>query len=217
MIKNPDYISKFWEKKILMWETLRYSNWLILYPLSWTVRSRLNRSFNIIKKRVEPSWSVLELGCGSGVLAKKIYKLFASYQGVDIAKNAIESAKIKIDSPNVNFIASNVLDITYEEYNLTIFLGLTDWLDESQMLKLFNKINSPNILFSYTETRAVSKINPYWYYRKFMDRDIGENSYKARTYTHDFICNLLQSRGYTLNIIESSTLFNPGAIVWAKK
>ena len=207
----------YWEGKILEWERLRYSKWLYFYPLSWTVRSRLNSAIVNIKKRVQKDWSVLELGCGSGILAANICDDVRDYLGIDIASNAILLAQKKINKEHVKFVAADVLNVSFEQRDIVIFLGLTDWLEAEQLRDLFSKICSENIFFSYTETKAVSCWNPYYYYRKIMDRKSLSYSYKARNYSEDEIKNLLKDFGYSYETVKSATLINPGVLVWAKK
>jgi SAM-dependent methyltransferase len=170
-----------------------------------------------ITKKAQPSWSVLELGCGSGILAEKIYKLLRHYEGVDIALNAIELAKKKITSPNVHFIAHDVLNIPIKKYDLIIFIGLIDWLSEKNILLLFEKIDSPFILFSFTESGYVNKLNPYWYYRKHFDSSAGDGSIKARSFTLSFFDSVLVNKGYTYEVIQSPSILNPCCLIWAKK
>lgn len=215
--KNLKYISSFWEKKILKWETLRYSKWFYLHPFSWTVRSRLNKTISTIVARGLPSWSVLELGCGSGVLASQISRNFKKYTGVDIASNAICVANEKNKLQHVNFYSQDVISYPFDNDELVIFLGLTDWLEDDDLIKLFDKIKSPNIFFSYTETRVVSRLNPYWHYRKIIDSKTKDENYKARSYNFQFIAQILKDRNYSVEIIQPASIFNPGVLIWAKK
>ncbi len=214
---NFNFARIFWEKKILKWEMLRYSKWLIIYPLSWTIRKRLYLSIKTIKERSQKKCSVLELGCGSGVLAEGIYPFINSYIGIDIAQNAIDHAKEKMNYPNFNFKVADVTNYTFEQCELTIFLGLTDWLNLSEIEKIFSSIDSPTILFSFTEKRIVSKLNPYYYYRKIIDRHSSKNEYIAKTYSFDEINFFLKKSSYSAEVISSSSFFDPGVLIWAKK
>ncbi len=209
---------RYWENKILKWERLRYSKWFVLYPLSWTIRKRLLSSAKIINSRIQSHWSVLELGCGSGYLARRIANRIKNYTGVDIAHNAIELAKKKNQTSNVHFIATDVSRYVYDRADLTIFLGLTDWLSPEELKKLLSQLQSEHIFFSYTESRAVSIWSPYRYYRQFIDKnEAGKTQYKARTYTEDEIKTLLKESGYSFEPIKTASLFDPGALIWAKK
>src|SRR5665213_1122806 len=205
---------EFWERKILNWETLRYSQWLALYPLSWSVRARLARAYKIILQRVPPTWSVLELGCGSGVLAAKLRNHCQTYHGIDIAQNAVARARLR--APRFSFTAADVFTIPLQSAELTLFLGLTDWVDEGKLPSLFAKLQSPQILFSYTRTSAWSW-NPYRLYRLFMDKPTKAGALRARTYTETEVIDALTASGFSFEPLTRPSLLNPGVLVWARK
>ena len=213
----PNIPATYWEEKILHWERLRYSKWFFFYPISWTVRNRLYSSIDIIKNRVHKNWSVLELGCGSGILASYICDDVGDYTGIDIARNAISFAKRKIMKPNIKFIAGDVLKENFDKKDIVLFLGLTDWLEPEQLRDLLLKINSDHLFFSYTDNQIVSRWSPYYYYRKIMDRKAKKYFYKARCYSEIEIVNLLGEFGYFYEVVKPASLINPGVLVWAKK
>jgi SAM-dependent methyltransferase len=200
---------EFWERKILRWERRRYSHWLALYPLSWSVRARLRRAHRLILQRVPRDWSVLELGCGSGLLAERLQSHVSRYQGVDIARNAIAKARERV--PQFSFTSADVLTLSLPNADLTVFLGLTDWLDQNRLPALFGRIQSPQILFSYTES---SRWNPYRLYRALMDKP---GALRAMSYSEAEIRAALSNAGYAMEKIVAPTLFNPGAMVWARR
>lgn len=209
-------IKDYWERKILKWERLRYSKWLLAYPLSWTVRWRMHRALEIIKMKNIQGVRILELGCGSGILAQRLEPRFVHYVGVDIASCAISKAR-SLNLRNAQFIASDVFDSPLEGFDLTVFLGLTDWMEERSMRELFKKIQSPEILFSYTEKRVVSRWNPYWYYRHFVDGKQKEQQIAANNYEFSMIESILNKSGFKISHVEHATIFNPGVLVWASK
>lgn len=216
-MKNSKTALNFWENKIINWEKSRYSNWLILYPLSWTIRLRMRKATAVIKAFPMAKYSVVELGCGSGYLAERIADHVANYVGIDIAHVAIESAKIRIKKNNISFRAQDVADVDLLECDLIVFLGLTDWLESPELKKLFLKFKAQNLLFTYTESRVVSRLNPYRYYRLLIDRKSQIDSYKARSYSEHEIRKLLDDCGYSFNLINKASLLDPGAMVLAKK
>lgn len=207
----------YWERKILNWEKARYSKWLWFYPLSWTVRNRLHSAIDILKSKADKKWRVIELGCGSGILATNVHHLFASYTGVDIAANAISVAQHRINNEKVLFLAADVQQMDFENYDLSIFLGLTDWLEKDQLKQLFARLNTKFMLFSYTEKEVVSEWNPYFYYRKIMDRKSMDYSYKARSYSRAEITEMIEKAGYKMKVLKSASMVNPGVLIWAEK
>lgn len=207
----------YWERKILNWEKARYSKWLWFYPLSWTVRNRLHSAIEILKRRGKRDWKVIELGCGSGILASQVHHLFSSYTGVDIAANAVSVAQQRIHNGHVQFLAADVQQMEFEKYDLALFLGLTDWLEKDQLQELFARLNSRYMLFSYTEKEIVSEWNPYYYYRKIMDRKSMDYSYKARSYSRAEIAEMVDKAGYKMTVLKPASMINPGVLIWAEK
>jgi len=210
----------FWERKILKWEQWRYSKWLVFYPFSWTIRRRLITSSNIILAKPTSDWTILELGCGSGYLARRIGKKCKAYLGIDIAPNAVELAKNKNKISHVTFETGDVSTIEFGEYDLVVFLGLTDWLTLDELKNLLKKLKTKNICFSFTESKAVSRYSPYRFYRHFIDKKFQgdkQSSYKARTYTIQEIDKLLNAANYKGEYLKTASFFDPGALVWAKR
>lgn len=205
---------KFWEDKILGWEASRYSSLLALYPPSWPVRKRLNASARAILERMPGDAAILELGCGSGYLAEKLAGKFSSFTGVDLASNAIDAAKRRVGKPGFTFHAADVTEWSAFSCDLTVFLGLTDWLDPRGMRSLFARISSRKVLFSYTQ---VSELNPYKLYRWMMDPDKRTENYGARNYTEAEIAALLRENGFSFEFLVRPSFFNPGALVWAER
>jgi SAM-dependent methyltransferase len=200
----------YWERKILRWERARYSPWLGFYPLSWSIRARLAMAARTIRQRASPNWRILELGCGSGHLAADICAAFPRYSGIDIAANAVAVARRRV--PQVRFEAGDVLTAELPEADLTIFLGLTDWLQPQELVNVVRRLKSKYILFSYTNPAAW---NPYRLYRLVMDKP-GLSS-KARTFTDAEIQNVLNDAGYDGLRLSRAGFANPGAMIWAQR
>jgi len=208
----PDTISvkEYWENRILGWEESRYGQ--ALNPFSWTVRSRLRRASAILRERCIPGCSVLELGCGSGILAVELENTGCTYIGFDVAANAIERARERKLPAGFQFHAGDVTEVNLPWADVTVFLGLSDWLSPDQLSALFSRVRSPRILFSYTGRFAW---NPYGLYRRL--KDAGPNSRHARTYERSEIEAILSAAGFSMETVVPPAPHNPGSLVWAKK
>jgi SAM-dependent methyltransferase len=171
----------------------------------------MNKAESALIERLPSQSSILELGCGSGILAQRLLQRFRTYCGVDIAENAIQEAENRCAFAGARavFVTADVTDTELPRADVTVFLGLTDWLTEAQLAKLFLALSSPVLLFSYSE--AVP-----WYtaYRRFKDRD---GHYGARTFTFERMQDLARPAGYQLELFSKAQLLNPGALVWASK
>jgi cyclopropane fatty-acyl-phospholipid synthase-like methyltransferase len=210
----PDTPKIFWNEKILGWEEARYSAQNILNPFSWTVRKRLIQAAEIIYQRLEQGRSVVELGCGSGLLAEKLVGHCGDYFGVDIAEAAIAKATARGLPAEFRFFADDVAQMALPWSDLTVFLGLTDWLSPQQFHALLEKVKSREILFSYTEAYSWS---PYRLYRNWIDGKSTEGHRRARSYSMHEMSSMLSVHDFTMEILVKATPLNPGALIWARR
>lgn len=87
--------------------------------------------------------NVLEIGCGTGLLTKQITErvLYNNYTAIDIVKEC--EPYIKSINENINFITSDIEDITLEnQYDLIISNAVFQWLSD---FKKFSKNIQKNI------------------------------------------------------------------------
>jgi cyclopropane fatty-acyl-phospholipid synthase-like methyltransferase len=80
---------------------------------------------NQIIKNIKTNKTILELGCGNGVILKKILKKkkIKSYLGTDFVKELIDNCKFKFNSKNIKF---KTLDMTL--INKTTFTEKYDYI-----------------------------------------------------------------------------------------
>lgn len=67
--------------------------------------------------------SVLDIGCGQGILVHHLpLDRIESYQGIDIAPSAINSARERFHNPKIQFEVADVLDFhTLDSFKLMVF------------------------------------------------------------------------------------------------
>ena len=83
--------------------------------------------------------SILDLGCGTGDLAKKISDLGASVTGVDQSENMITSARNKY--PNIQFFVQDALRLDYKQEFDAVFSNATlHWVKppKQALMGIFN-------------------------------------------------------------------------------
>ena len=75
----------------------------------------------VIKKYIKPDMFVLDLGCGDGRLINKLSKYAVGVEGFDINISYLNWAKKQY--PNVKFIAGNMINYNFEEYDCIVSFG----------------------------------------------------------------------------------------------
>ncbi len=171
---------QYWENKILPWERARYLG--IPSPASLTLRRRLRISEALVRELLPAAGTILELGCGSGLLAERLRGHFSRYVGMDFAENAVKEARGR-NLPNAEFQHGDVASLELPSADLVIFLGLVDWLNDEELSRLFQALRGRRLLFSYTEPPSV--FSPYHWYRAVYDRLKGAGVYRARCFREE--------------------------------
>ncbi len=145
----PTDPKSFWNGKILGWEECRYGSpdvaptpfERLAARLSGSLRSRLDRAVALVTPHL-PGRRVVELGCGSGLLAERLMAAgAASYHGFDIAEVAVDKARARFaGSPygtSVCFDVAGVGELPPQGDALVLSLGLFDWLTPAEIDRVF--------------------------------------------------------------------------------
>jgi len=160
-VANP---KTFWEHKILDWEVSRYANnATILGQLAGISSSSVRYRMQFARANVEAvaaSRRVIELGCGSGLLAAEIMRAGAtSYLGVDISENALVRARERVEEEgvegDVRFLNSPISRLESLEADLVFSLGLLDWLSDQEIEQVFALGRGADFFHSFSERRSV--------------------------------------------------------------
>lgn len=204
---------QFWEKKINDWEEGRYQTSnrefkgtmeAIADRSSSSLRFRVSKAGDIISKVVAGK-HVVELGCGRGLLARKLIKCGAkSYTGIDFAEAAILSAN-KINENDVKsklaqFIQADVFNLPNIKADIVFSLGLLDWLNDSEMNELFSWQTESDHFHAIAEKRisASRLLHKAYCYIAYGYRT---NGYVPRYFSveqmHGFMSILSKSERYT--------------------
>lgn len=155
----------FWEGKILDWEGGRYGVddrprgllERLADRASDSLRFRLESTAELLAPFVGGR-RVVDLGCGSGLLAPKLLAAGAAgYLGYDIADSAIALARTRADfegwSARARFERASLADLAALDGDLIVSLGLTDWLDDAELERLFELGGEAEFLHAYSEAR----------------------------------------------------------------
>lgn len=157
---------QFWEDKILSWERGRYTPRQagkvslmerIADASSVSLRYRIRISVELLKPHLAGK-SVLEVGCGSGIIAKDLIDAGASsYHGIDIAKSAIEAAEVRKREQGwddrITFAVDTVRSMPKVTHDIVLSLGVLDWLTDEELAVLFEQQGKADYLHAIAEKR----------------------------------------------------------------
>jgi SAM-dependent methyltransferase len=132
---------------------------------------------------------VVELGCGSGLLAAKLIECgAASYLGIDIAETAIRKAREKHAGreERIRFEVGGVADLRPLAADLVISLGLFDWLRDEEIANVFAKSGTADFLHAIAERLPGIQ---QWLHRSYVQLAYGyrTDTYRPRYFTCDHI------------------------------
>lgn len=159
------HVRGFWEGKILDWERGRYSAKggsggpleRLADRASDSLRFRMESAAELLAPFVKGR-RVIDLGCGTGLLAPSLLAAGAvHYAGYDIAESAIELARARADkegwADRATFERASLADLERLDGDVVISLGLTDWLTDPELERLFVLGGPAEFLHATSEAR----------------------------------------------------------------
>jgi SAM-dependent methyltransferase len=159
-------VRTFWERKILGWEGGRYREGVgepgLLNRLAdWSsdsLRFRVQIAGELLAPHVAGR-RVVDLGCGSGLLAPALVAAGAAHvHGVDIAEAAIERARARAAEAGIadrtSFERASIDELGPLHADVVVSLGLTDWLDDAGLDRMFALSGGADFLHAISERRA---------------------------------------------------------------
>jgi SAM-dependent methyltransferase len=188
---------QFWEARLANWEQGRYGRperplglveW-IANRSSMSLRHRIAITPELLKPFLADR-HVVELGCGSGLLAGRLVEYGAvSYLGVDIAESAIRAARTSYGdrNPRIRFHVGAVADLPEIPADLVVSLGLFDWLTDRDIAEVFRKSGPADFLHAIAERRpGIQQL----LHRSYVRLAYGRDSYRPRYFTCEQVKSL---------------------------
>ena len=198
---------QFWEEKILKWEDGRYRQSkapsLIeeaANQISGSLRFRLKVAVCILAPRIAGK-KVVELGCGSALLAKELLDLgAASYTGYDFANAAIKRGSERLAAAGLDDRArlevAEVGNLKALDADVVFSLGLFDWLSLAEIDHVFACSGGAQFLHAIAEKRVSL---PQWIHRAYVHFAYGHftGAYRPKYFTVDEIAEIASGHGIT--------------------
>ena len=153
---SADFKKVFWNQKILSWENHKYKNVPQWLDVNKSVKRRLNLAVSVLRQMPQET-SLLELGCGSGLLWERTISLpIKNYKAMDFSETAIKAFQNKIQNiksgQNISLSCEDCLKNIYPA-DIVISLGLLDWLSIEEIKKIAKHYKDKWFLHSFSEKR----------------------------------------------------------------
>ncbi len=114
---------------------------------------RLKFILNSLKENVQEGATVLDVGCGNGIITRSMGRAGFKVNGIDVSAKAIEKAKSSNDLPNVNFevVSAEELAISLSKYDAILCSEVLEHLNEPEgLLKVLHQSLKENGLLIVT-------------------------------------------------------------------
>lgn len=191
---------EYWNQRILRWEKSRYGILAPLNPFSFAVWNRQRLALaEITRWHTDISRaSILDLGCGSGLLGARLRPRFpAAYRGVDFSERSIQAARQRKMDPRLSAAffcedLSRSFQALNGDFSLAVALGLIDWLPDPAIEAILSRLSSPHLILSYSEMRSSGMHSAFSLYHRWQK---SERSY-PRLFASEGIHRLLGQHGY---------------------
>ncbi|MFH0868013.1 MAG: class I SAM-dependent methyltransferase [Candidatus Woesearchaeota archaeon] len=155
---------------------MRYSKIARFYDIisySWTF-GRIKEIRNKIAELVPNGSKVLELGCGTGDLSKRIYKKVNCYLGLDSSDKMISLARKENSGHNINFQKEDIFNFNkFQNYDIIIASVFFCALPIKSLKILIKKLSedfSGRVILYEEHTPNNTLIGTLWKYSRYSSR-----------------------------------------------
>ena len=146
-------VKNFFDDNALMWQELYLGDYAGKGPsiIDVVLRDRKDYAIDFLAHHLPPSSSILDVGCGTGVIALELLRMGYGVHGVDISSEMIHLAEKAIvssgaDSRRCSFSVSNIseLELTANSFDAVLALGFIEYQENPiEMLSIFRMLLRP--------------------------------------------------------------------------
>lgn len=189
----------YWDRRIVGWDSSSYDRERprgLMGRLRSSVDARMQIALRILAPHAEGK-TLLDLGCGCGRFAIAVVKHLGavSARGIDISPEAIrragELAREAGVADRVSFEVGTVEREAFPEADITVGLGLLDWLDDAQTEALMRALAGRRVMLSYSEQdSSLSEIVHRFYLIHWLRLFGGQ--VRARHHTRAMILDMME-------------------------
>ena len=86
---------------------------------------RWKRRVKMLSENIKPNHTVLEVGCGTGLLTKEVAKIGATIFSLDISQDLLNIARKNVVNKKVTFLCSNAYDLGFADESLDYIIGMS--------------------------------------------------------------------------------------------
>lgn len=183
---------------------------------NYSFRIRRERVVELLDPILRQGMRVLDVGCGTGIMAPIVLSKKTHYQGVDLSRNMILEAKkrhfgTQTSEASVAFTVADVEGMPFPDahYDVLLALGLLEYFEDPQrvvdeIVRVVKPggsiiVSVPNVLcVDAVASALVSPIltTPMSYIRRLRGRDTQETKYSNHKYYPANLDRLFLSRGF---------------------
>ena len=170
-------IRKYWNNWILEWEKISYEG-----RRPQGIVERLASRFRSVKQRMDNALTILsplvrgrtilDLGCGSGIFDRFLIHAGAvDVWGIDFSNSAIERAKERAAELKINdkchYECAAITEANFPRTDITVALGLLDYLAPNEVIAVFRKTESQYYLMSFLQRKLSISMVLHSFYTRY--------------------------------------------------
>jgi ubiquinone/menaquinone biosynthesis C-methylase UbiE len=192
----------YWDRRIVDWDSSSYDRERprgMMGRLRSSVDARMRIALQILAPHVKDK-TLLDLGCGCGRFAIAAVKDLGASRahGIDISPEAVrrgqELAQEAGIDDRVTFEVGTVERDSFPEADITVGLGLLDWLDDAQTEALLSALAGRRVVLSYSEQDGSLGEIVHRFYQIYWLKLFG-GAVRARHHPRAVILELMERHG----------------------